>query len=169
MALGANVLGLLRSQAAVKKVLCTVDADQVSDVQKKALEAALKANYSNHLSATERLSILWCELPPAQGFTNYAQPCVSLVVIEAQDGLDQQRREAMLGDCAADWARVTGIPLERLMISVFDATEFALYMQANQRRLSAWGRLRFGLHMLRSLLLSKARRGVLAFHPNLGA
>ena len=152
----------------MRKTLCTVDGSRISDSLKKKLESAFRTNYACHISASEKLTVIWCELPLSQGFTNYEQPCVSLIVIEARDGLDQATRETMLADCAADWARITGISQERLMISVFDATEFADYMAANQRRLSAFGRLRFLIHMLISLIRSKASRGVLAFNPNLG-
>ena len=153
----------------MRKVLCTVDGSQISDSQKKELENAFRTNYAQHISASEKLTVIWCELPASQGFTNYEQPCVSLIVIEARDGLDQAIRETMLADCAAEWARITQIPQERLMISVFDATEFGDYMAANQRRLSAFGRLRFVTHMLISLMRSKASRGLLAFNPNLGS
>lgn len=152
----------------MKKVICTVNAEQVGDSQKKALETALRSNYAKYLSATEKLTIVWCELPADQGFTSYEQPCVSLVVIEAPDGLEQVVREQMLADCAADWSKVTGIAPERLMISVFDASEFAFYMAANQRRLSLVGRIRFALHMASSFLRSKTSRGLLVFNPNLG-
>ena len=152
----------------MKKILCTVNTNQVHDLHKKALQTALQANYAKHLSATERLSVIWCELPPEQGYTSYEQPCVSLVVIEAQDGLEQNVREAMLSDCAADWATITGIELERLMISVFDESHFSAYMAANQRRLSLLGRVRFSMHLAISLLRSKVQRGLLAFNPNLG-
>lgn len=153
----------------MRKVLCTVDGEQVGDDQKKALESAFRANYAEHLSATDKLTVIWCELPANQGYTNYQQPCVSLIVIEASDGLDQPIREAMLSACAADWARITGIAQEQLMISVFDATAFAEYLAANQRRMSAAGRIRFAAHMLVSLLRSKFARGLLAFNPNLGS
>ena len=152
----------------MRKVLCTVNADQVTDELKKALESALRTNYVKHISPSHKLRIIWCELPVAQGFTSYEQPCVSLVVIEAQNNLDQHVREKMLSDCAADWARVTEIPLERLMISVFDQDQFSAYLTANQQRLSPIGRLRFGLHVASSLVRSKAARGLLVFSPNLG-
>lgn len=153
----------------MRKILCTIDGSQISDSLKKKLEAAFRTHYARHLTPSEKLTILWCELPAEQGFTNYEQPCVSLIVIEAQDGLDQAARERMLADCARDWSRITRIPQDRLMISVFDASEFADYMAANQRRLSGFGRIRFVTHLLFSLMRSKASRGVLAFHPNLGS
>ena len=152
----------------MKKVLCTVDPSQVSDGQKKTLQAMLRENYAKHLAPDTRLSIVWCELPAEQGFTNYEQPCVSLVVIEAEDGLDQARREAMLTDCAQGWSELTGISSERLMISVFDASVFARYMAANQQRMSGAGRLRFASRMLKQFLVSKIRRGMLVFNANLG-
>ena len=152
----------------MKKALCTVNAEQVNDSHKKALESALRSNYAKHLSVTEKLRIVWCELPSDQGFTSYEQPCVSLVVIEAQDGLDQAVREQMLADCAGDWSKITGIALERLMISVFDEAQFAIYLSANQRRMSLLGRARFALHMVASLVRSKATRGLLVFSPNIG-
>lgn len=152
----------------MKKVVCTVNADQVGDDHKHALESAFRSNYARHLSPRERLTIIWCELPADQGFTNYEQPCVSLVVIEAKDGLGQAAREAMLSACAADWARITGVSSERLMISVFDETQFAVSMAANRGRMSLWGRIRFAAHMATSLLRSRATRGLLAFNPNLG-
>ncbi|GAA5315173.1 MAG: hypothetical protein AseanaTS_03770 [Candidatus Pelagadaptatus aseana] len=153
----------------MRKILCTVNPEQVSDVHKKSLESALRSNYAKHLSESESLTIVWCELPTAQGFTSYEQPCVSLVVIEAQDDLDQDVRENMLSECAADWSEITGITLERLMISVFDETVFSEYMAANQRRLSLMGRIQFSRHMLVSLLRSKMTRGLLIFSPNVGS
>lgn len=152
----------------MKKVICTVNAEQVGDGQKKSLETALRSNYARHICAKEKLTIVWCELPANQGFTNYEQPCVSLVVIEAPDDLEQTVREQMLSDCATDWSKVTGSAPERLMITVFDASEFAFYMAANQRRLSLAGRIRFALHMATSFIRSKARRGLLVFNANLG-
>lgn len=152
----------------MSKVLCTVNPDLVSDAHKKALEAMLRANVANILRDDSRVSVLWCELPADQGFTNYEQPCVSLVVIEAEDGLGQARREAMMGACAESWSEVTGIPSERLMISVFDRSVFSRYMAANQQRMSGLGRIRFALHVARQFAVSKLRRGVLAFHANLG-
>lgn len=153
----------------MRKVLCTVNAAQIGDDHKKALESSLRSNYAKCLTANEKLLIIWCELPSDQGYTSYEQPCVSLVVIEAQDGLNQAVREDMLAACAADWSKICGIALERLMISVFDASQFADYMLANQRRMSLPGRIRFALHMGTSLLRSKSSRGLLVFSPNLGA
>ena len=153
----------------MRKVLCTVNPEQVNDSHKKSLEKVLRSNYAKHISESEKLTIVWCELPSDQGYTNYEQPSVSLVALEAQDGLDQKVREAMLYDCAVDWSNITGIPLERLMITVFDETAFAEYMSANQRRLSLKGRLRFALHMALSLVRSKVTRGMLIFNPNMGS
>lgn len=151
----------------MRKILCTVQAEQVGDNHKRALESALRLHYSSYLSAADKLAIIWCELPSDQGFTNFEQPCVSLVVIEAQDGLDQVAREKMLSACASDWSKITGIAMERLMISVFDEAQFAVYMAANQRRMSPLGRIRFAFHMVASLMRSKTTRGLLVFKPNL--
>ena len=153
----------------MKKILCTVNPEQINDEHKVSLQSALRLNYQKHLSASEKLVFIWCELPPAQGFTNYELPCVSLVLIECKDGLDQHVRESMLFDCATNWSNITGIAMERLMISVFDETHFASYMAANQGRLSLMGRIRFALHMAISLLRSKRSRGLLVFNANVGA
>lgn len=153
----------------MRKIVCTVNADQVNDEHKKELQTALRANYATHLSASESLIIVWCELPTAQGYTCYEHPSASLFIIEAQAGLDQKNREQMLAACAADCARITGIALASLVLSVFDEAQFARMMSANQqRRLSFIGRIRFGYHMVVSLLRSKVTRGLWVFNANLG-
>jgi len=152
----------------MKKILCTVDSELVGDVQKKALETMFRLNYKTYLSSSENTIIVWCELPAAQGYTNYKQPCVSLVVIEAQDGLDQKKREMMLLNCSEAWSTITGTAQDSLMISVFDKPQFDSYMSANQQRLSLLGRLRLLRHITFSFLRSKATRGLLVFNSNVG-
>ena len=154
----------------MRKIVCTVNAGQVNDEHKKELQTALRSNYAKHLSASESLFIVWCELPTAQGYTCYEHPSASLFIIEAQAGLDQKHREQMLAACAADCSRITGIALGSLVFSVFDEPQFARMMSANQqRRLSLVGRIRFGYHMVVSLLRSKVTRGLWVFNANLGA
>lgn len=148
------------------KVLATVQAGQFSDEQIRALETCVRKHYATHIGSG-RIAMIWCVVPEGQCYTNYAPSQSSLLSIECPNGLAQDRRVAMLKACEQDWIAITGQHSDSLMLAVLDADKFAELLAANQARLSGFGRLRFNLHMLISLLRSKLSRGYLAFNPNL--
>jgi len=148
------------------KILVSVQADQFSTEHIRQLEAILRHNYRKHVG-TSRPTVIWCQIPQGQCYTNYRLSRSSLVTMECDNDFPQERREAMLHACAQDWVTVTGQDTHEVMLSLLERDLFSRAVQANQQRLSTFGRIRFNGHVCRSLLSARWRKGVLSFSPNL--
>lgn len=148
------------------KILASVQADQFSTEHIRQLEAVLRHNYLKYVGKTKP-TVIWCKIPDGQCYTNYQLSRSSLVSIECENDFPQERREAMLHACAKDWVTVTGQDTHEVMLSLLEHDLFNRAVQANQQRLSTFGRIRFNWHVIRSLMSAKWRKGFLSFSPNL--
>lgn len=150
----------------MSKILATIQSGQFSDTQIRQLEAAVLKQAAQTLGPGRR-NIVWCLIPEGQAYTRYEASRSSLLTIEAQNGLNQEKRVALLKACEQEWTAITGQHSDQVMLAVLDQDKFSELLAANQQRLSRWGRLRFNLHLLTSLIRSKLSRGYLSFNPNL--
>ncbi len=148
------------------KILATVQEGQFGNDQIKALEATLRRNYAEHVSAT-RVTVIWCVIPKGQAFTNYQRSQSSLVSMECVVGFPQDRRVTLLQACERDWTAITGQNSDQVMLSLIEADVFNNVLDGNRLRLSKAGNLKLQWHMLTSLLRSKLGKGYLSFRPNL--
>lgn len=148
------------------RILATVQEGQFSDDQIKALEATLRCNYAEHVSAV-RITVIWCVIPRGQAFTNYQPSQSSLISMECDVGFSQDSRVKLLHDCERDWTTITGQNPDQVMLSLIEADVFNDVLDGNRLRLSKAGNLQLQWHMLTSLLRSKLRKGYLSFCPNL--
>jgi hypothetical protein len=150
----------------MKKVLVMIQENQFSDAQISELEKLLKRLYAEHVSQ-EKLTVIWSEVAAGRFFTNYAASQTSIVSAECDNGFPQKKRVDYLTALAEAWSAVTGQDLESLMLALVDATEFKVIADSTLRRLSAWGRLRFGMHVASNLMGAKLRGKPLRFSPSL--
>lgn len=150
----------------MKKALIMINAGQFSDTQIAALEAAVKKHYKQQVSP-DKLAVIWSEIPNGQFFTNYAASQTSIVSAECDNGFPQAKRVDYLTALAKEWTAITGQHLDSLMLALVDADEFKNLSDSTLRRLSSWGRFRFGLHVVKQLLGSQLCRRPLRFSPNL--
>lgn len=148
------------------KTLATVQEGQFSNDQIKALEATLRRNYAEHVSAA-RITVIWCVIPGGQAFTNYRPSQTSLISMECDAGFPQDGRVKLLHACEHDWTAITGQSPDQVMLSLIEADVFNDVLDGNRLRLSKAGNLKLQWHMLTSLLRSKLGKGYLSFRPNL--
>ena len=151
----------------MRKILCTIPQGTFSREQVLALEASLKQTYASHLGDRERVVVIWCELPPGQGFTERRPSEVSLVMVEVEDGLDAKRREAAMMALATEWARIASVDLEHLMLTLADRSLFDRYLAANRNRVRRRSRPWFLLGTMFHLWRSWSRQGYLSIRANL--
>jgi len=150
----------------MKKALVMIQAGQFSAEQIRSLEAVLTDCYQRHVSS-EKLTVVWSELAAGQAFTNYAPSQTSIVSAECANGFAQAKRVAYLTELAQQWSAITGQHLDSLMLALVDADQFKIIADSTLRRLSAIGRLKFALHVVRNLLTAKLKRQPLKFSPDL--
>lgn len=150
----------------MKKILVTIQQNQFSNQQIKDLQQVLLNHYQKHVSS-EKPTVIWCIVPTGQAYTEYKPSQSSLVTMECCDNFPQSQRIAMLKDCERDWLAITGQHPDQLLLALVESHLFQQILKSNQSRLSALGRLRMGLHLLKSFSLSTFRHGLLAFNPNL--
>jgi hypothetical protein len=93
-------------------MVCTYQQDALAPEQVRHLEAALRKTYAERFSGAATPTVLWCELPAGQAFTEARPSDISYVMVEVEDGLDAPRREAAMMALAETWARVAGVPIE---------------------------------------------------------
>jgi hypothetical protein len=146
-------------------MICTIHQGQVSKDQLLPLEASLKATYAAQFGGA--VTVLWCELPHGQGYTEGHLSDVSLVMVEVKDGLDQAKRETAMMALATDWARLANVGIDKLMITLADRALFRSYLKANSSRIRRSRRPWFFITTLVHLWRSRRRDGYLALRANL--
>jgi hypothetical protein len=149
------------------RMVCTYQQDALAPEQVRHLEAALRKTYAERFSGAATPTVLWCELPAGQAFTEARPSDISYVMVEVEDGLDAPRREAAMMALAETWARVAGVPIEMLMITLADSSLFNAYLKSNQARVRPLSRPWFLLSTLAHLWHSRRRHGFLALRANL--
>lgn len=150
----------------MKKILVTIQQNQFSAQQIRDLQQILLNNYKQYVSH-QKPTIVWCIVPEGQAYTEYKPSQSSLVTMECDDNFPQAKRIDMLKACERDWLAITHQHTDQLMLALVESRLFQNIVDSNQNRLSAYGRLRMGLHLMKGFLISKLRQGVLAFNPNL--
>jgi hypothetical protein len=148
------------------KILATVQEGQFGNEQIKALEATLRRNYAENVSAA-RITVIWCVIPAGHAFTNYQPSQSSLISMECDVGFPQDSRVKLLHACERDWTAITGQSPDQVMLSLIEADVFKHVLDGNRLRLSNGGNLKLQWHILTSLLRSKLVNGYLSFRPDL--
>ncbi|HUR39716.1 MAG TPA: hypothetical protein VM240_00960 [Verrucomicrobiae bacterium] len=148
------------------KILCSVQQGQVPRDRWRALESGMRATYAQHLGASTLL-VAFTEVPRGQGWTEGRISDVSWLMVEVADGLPQVRREAAMRALAAEWARVGGVRVDQILITLCDTRMFAQYLAANRQRLRPARRLPYLLRLAFNLWTTKRRDGVASLPANL--
>lgn len=150
----------------MKKILASIQQGQFDQSQLQRLEALLISSYQQHVS-NDKTIVVWCEIPPGQAYTAYQPSQSSLITMECPTGFEQQRRVAFLQSLAEQWIAITKQHPDYVLLSLMEEDLFNQFVRSNQKRLSAVGKVRFVLHMLRSFIRSKQRNDLFRFNPNL--
>lgn len=148
----------------MRKILCSTQAGQFARDRIPALEAVLKRSYAGHFGVEP--FVIWCEVPRGQAYTAGRPSDTCWLMLEVSDGLDQAIREHAMLAIAGDWAHAAGVPVERLMVTLCDASLFAEYLAANRNRLRPLPRLWYTLRMLAGLWASRRRDGYASIAAN---
>ncbi len=150
----------------MRKVLCTIHEGQISKPQIHDLEAMIKRVYRDRINGAQRLLVAWTELPRGQGFTEAKPSRVSWVMVEVDDHLDQQKREAAMKAISDEWARIAKVSTGNLMLTLADTSQFSRLAQAMQQRIAPGARLGYKLKLLTHLIVTKLRHGYFAMKAN---
>lgn len=150
----------------MRKVMCTIQEGQISKPQIHDLEAMIKRIYRDQINGEQRLLVVWTEMPRGQGFTEAKPSRVSWVMVEVDDHLDQQTREAAMTAISDEWARIANVSTGNLMLTIADTSQFSRLAQAMQQRIAPGARLSYMLKLLTHLIVMKLRHGYFAMKAN---
>jgi hypothetical protein len=148
-------------------IVCTYHAGTLATAGVRALEAELRRVYRDQLGPDHRVRVLWCELPEGQAFTAGRASDVTYLLVEVADGLEPARREAALHALAGALATGACVPVERVMVTVADASVFARFLAAYRGRIRPRSRPWFLVTTLYGLWRSRRRDGYLSIRANL--
>lgn len=142
----------------MKKVLASIQQGAVDRALIPALEEALRAEYTVQFGPS-RLLVIWCEVPRGQAYTEGRLSDVSWLMVEVADGTAQPARERAMLAMASAFARVAGVGVERMMVTLCDSTLFGQYLAANRARIRPPARVLFTLKLLWQIATSRYRLG----------
>lgn len=142
----------------MRKILCSIQQGSVGKARIPALESTLHRKYAEHFAGTKPL-VLWAEAPRGQAYTEGRLSDTAWLMIEVPDGTDQAHREKAMLDIAGEWARVAGIPVEKMLVTLCDASLFREYLAGNSARMRLLPRLGYLLRTALGALTSRRRDG----------
>lgn len=151
----------------MRKILCTIPEGTLSQRQIQALESSLKDNYAAQFGNADKVIVIWCALPHGQGYTEGRISNVSVVLVEVENGLAQQKRETAMMIFAEAWARIADIDIHQLLVTFADSAVFGSFLNANRNRIRWYSRPAFVLSTLANLWRSRQRDGYLSIPANL--
>jgi hypothetical protein len=146
--------------------MCTIHEGQISKPQIHDLEAMIKRVYRDRINGEQRLLVVWTEMPRGQGFTEAKPSRVSWVMVEVDDHLDQQKREAAMKTISEEWARIAKVSTGNLMLTIADTSQFSRLAQAMQQRIAPGARLSYMLKLMTHLIVTKLRHGYFEMKAN---
>jgi hypothetical protein len=147
------------------KILCSIQQGTVDAGRIPALEAALHRQYATHFGGARPL-VIWAEVPHGQAYTEGRLAEGAWLMVEVPDGTDQARREKAMLEMAAEWARIAGMAVEKMMVTLCDSTLFAEYLEANRSRLGSLHRAWYTLKVIAWIVRSRRRHGYAAIGVN---
>jgi hypothetical protein len=143
----------------MRKILCSIQQGTVGKDRIPTLEAALHRKYAEHFGAEGKPFVIWAEVPRGQAYTEGRLSEGAWLMVEVPDGTDQALRERAMLDIAGEWARVAGVPVEKMMVTLCDSSLFGRYLAANSARMRTLPRIGFLLRTLAGLVRSRRRDG----------
>lgn len=142
----------------MKKVLASIQQGAIDRTLIPALEEALRAEYTVHFGPG-KLLVIWCEVPRGQAYTEGRLSDTSWLMVEVADGTAQPARERAMLAMAGAFARVAGVDVERMMVTLCDSTLFERYLAANRARIRPLPRALFTLKLAWQIVTSRYRLG----------
>jgi hypothetical protein len=142
----------------MKKVLASIQQGAIDRALIPALEAALRAEYTVQFGPS-KLLVIWCEVPRGQAYTEGRLSDISWLMVEVADGTAQPARERAMLAMAGAFARVAGVGVERMMVTLCDSSLFEQYLAANRARIRPLPRVLFTLKLLWQIVTSRYRLG----------
>ncbi|MGL6236394.1 MAG: hypothetical protein ACRC20_13730 [Segniliparus sp.] len=150
----------------VRRIVCTVPEGRLSDGVRRELEAVVRRRSREFFGADGWTAVLWRTVPSGQMFADGRPAAGSVVVVEADDGFDQARREEALRAISGDWAAVTGTGERHLLLAIVDSSALARQQARERGRFRGpWGAWFFA-RIAASLAASALRRLPLAIPAN---
>lgn len=148
------------------KALITVQEEQISKDQIRQLDEIVKGHYEKYVSK-QKLTTIWCRVPPGQAYTKYKPSESSLLTIECESGFPQQKRISFLTNLEKNWRKVTGQSSDNVMLALIEEDLFGTVLESNRNRLSKKGRRRMSLHVVKAILKALVTRKPITFTPNI--
>lgn len=149
----------------MRKILINVLDGQFNDHQMKQLEVIVRRLYAEYVSNAHTI-VVWMENPPEHVYTNYQLSNMSFITMMCEAGYEQAKREALLKTLCVEWCDITGQDTTEVLISLFEPALFNAVLNGMRNRFSLTEKARFMADLLRSIVLSKKRRGLAVFNPN---
>ena len=138
----------------MNRALVTIGKNQFSKQQIRSLEQVIKQNYTRYISS-EKLMVLWNLVPQGNMYNDYQEQQPSILAIECDEGLGQERRVNMFQACMQDWVAITEQDINDMIISVLERPTFQALLDRSSHHLTTFGKWRYRSHLLSSLLLSR--------------
>ena len=138
----------------MKNALITVGKNQFSKRQIRSLEYVIRHNYKQYINS-EKIRILWNKVPQGNMYNDYQEQQPSILMIECEEGLVQKKREHLFQVCMQDWVAITGQDINDVVISVLESQTFNALLNRNSNNLTTFGKWRYRIHLLSSLLISR--------------
>lgn len=146
----------------MKKMLITVGEDQFTHKQIRQLETIVKKHTEAIIGSQNPLAI-WNMVPQGNGYNDYEARQSSLVMIECEDNLPQEKRVTLFETITKEWLAVTKQSIDHLVIVVLENETFNDFLKRNGRHLTSWGKMKMYAHMISSMLRSKMSHRYYAF------
>ena len=145
----------------MRKIVSIVQAGQFTNDQIKAMESGFRRIYRKHYAASERLVVLWMEMPEGYAYAERRASKATLIVVEVAEDMDQQKREELMqlfSKFLMEDFKVS--PLDSV-ITVANASFVNGFFKAQQQRIDPLSRPIIGLKTIFRSVRSKWARGYL--------
>ena len=149
----------------MKKIVATIGEGQFSKRQIRSLQALITHHYKTCLQvATVR--VFWHKVPQTHLFRNYKNGQPSILMIECDPNLPQQRRVDMFKACTSDWLRMTGQGIDQLIIAILESPAFNVLLKGNSQFFNTMGRLKYFTRQGVEHAFSRVTMGYYSFKPS---
>lgn len=143
-------------------MLITVGENQFTHKQIKQLEGVVK-KHAEVIIGSQNALTLWNMVPQGNGYNDYEARQSSLVMIECEDNLPQEKRVVLFQTITKEWLAITRQSIDHLVIAVLENETFNDFLKRNGRHLTTWGKVKMYAHMISSMLRSKMTHNYYAF------
>ena len=150
----------------MNRALIAIGQDQFSRQQIRSLEQVIKQNYKRYVSS-EKLMVLWNLVPQGNMYNDYQEQQPSIIALECDEGFAQEKRVNMFQACMQDWVAITQQDINDVVISVLESPTFNALLNRSSHHLTTFGKWRYRVHLLSSLLISRALNKYYSFSSSI--